>query len=94
VNSGCRGFLQITSHGVHRVSCLNDVKCRKILEKSFSTTSIAQQQNTILNCADTALTVTEIACENEGGKVDILQIARTYAFDVLSTTVVKDVADR
>ena len=40
----------------------------------------------ILNCADTALTVTEIACENEEGKVDVLQIARTYAFDVISIT--------
>ena len=39
----------------------------------------------ILNCADTALTVTEIACENEAGKVDVLQIARTYAFDAIST---------
>jgi hypothetical protein len=38
----------------------------------------------ILNCADTALTVTEIACESEEGKVDVLQIARTYAFDVIS----------
>ena len=39
----------------------------------------------ILNCADTALTVTEIACENDEENVDVLQIARSYAFDVIST---------
>ena len=38
----------------------------------------------ILNCADTALTVTEIACDKYEGKVNVLQIARTYAFDLIS----------
>jgi hypothetical protein len=81
------GFPQIVSHGVlHLPPALNDVKCRRILESSFSAKAVADQQHVILNCADTALTVTEIACENDGGKVDVLQIARTYAFDVISLT--------
>jgi hypothetical protein len=63
---------------------LDDVKCRNILEQPFSSEVIAAQQHVILNCADTALTVTEIACEGDDGKVDILQIARAYAFDVIS----------
>ena len=50
----------------------------------FSAEAIEAQQHVILNCADTALTVMEIACENEDGKVDILQITRTFAFDVIS----------
>jgi hypothetical protein len=79
------GFPQIVSHGVlHLPPALNDVKCRRILEPSFSAKAVAQQQHILLNCADTALTVTEIACESDAGKVDILQIARTYAFDVIS----------
>jgi cytochrome P450 len=76
---------QITSHGVlYTTPSLNDVNCRRILDPSFSPEKIEAQQHVILNCADTALTVTEIACENEEGKVDVLQIARTYAFDVIS----------
>jgi len=77
---------QITSHGaLYPTASLNDVKCRNILQPSFTSEAVAAQQNVILNCADTALTVTEIACESEEGKVDVLQIARTYAFDVIST---------
>jgi hypothetical protein len=72
-------------HGVLRATAsLDDVKCRNILEPSFSSEAIAAQQHVILNCADTALTVTEIACENDEGKVDVLQIARAYAFDIIS----------
>jgi hypothetical protein len=50
----------------------------------MSPEAVAAQQYVILNCADTALTVTEIACDVDGGKIDVLQIARTYAFDVIS----------
>jgi hypothetical protein len=76
---------QITNHGVPRLpSTPSDVDRRKLLEPWFSSEAIAKQQHVILNCSDTALTVTEIACENEECKVDILQIARTYAFDVIS----------
>jgi hypothetical protein len=72
-------------HGVlGGTASLDDVKCRNILEPSFSSEAIAAQQHVIQNCADTALTVTEIACENDEGRVDVLQIARTYAFDVIS----------
>ena len=75
----------MTSHGaLHLTVSLDEVKCRNILEPSFSPEVIAAQQHVILNCADTALTVTEIACEMDEGKVDVLQIARTYAFDVIS----------
>jgi hypothetical protein len=63
---------------------LDDAKCRSILEPSLSPEAVAAQQYVILNCADTALTVTEIAIDADGGKLDILQIARTYAFDVIS----------
>jgi cytochrome P450 len=81
-----RGISQITSHGcLHATDSLSDVKCRDLLAPSFSSETVASQQHVILNCADTALTVTEIACENEGGKVDVLQISRTYAFDVISS---------
>jgi hypothetical protein len=80
------GVSQIASHGcLHATTKYHsDVKCRQILEPSFSSEAVATQQHVILNCADTALTVTEIACENEAGKVDVLQIARTYAFDAIS----------
>lgn len=63
---------------------LTDLKCRHILEPSLSTEAVAKQQHVILNCADTALTVTEIACDKYEGKVNVLQIARTYAFDLIS----------
>src|SRR5271170_3108606 len=80
------GVSQITSHGcLHATTkALSDVKHRQILEPSFSSEAVAAQQHVIVNCADTALTVTEIACENEAGAVDVLQIARTYAFDAIS----------
>jgi hypothetical protein len=80
------GVSQITSHGCLHATTkyLGDVKCRQIFEPSFSSEAVAAQQHVIQNCADTALTVTEIACENEAGKVDVLQIARTYAFDAIS----------
>jgi hypothetical protein len=81
----CGGISQTTHHGVLQVSpTLDDIECRKLLEPCFSSEAITKQQHVILNCSDTALTVTEIACENGEGKVDILQIARTYAFDVIS----------
>ena len=57
---------------------------RQTLGPCFSAEAIEAQQHVTLNCADTALTVMEIACENEDGKVDILQITRTFAFDVIS----------
>jgi cytochrome P450 len=76
---------RILGHGVLRAApSLSDVICRHILEPSFTSEAIAAQQQVILNCADTALTVTEIACESDEGKVDVLQIARTYAFDIIS----------
>lgn len=79
------GVSQITSHGcLYTAKNLGDVKSRGILEPCFTSEAVAAQQHVILNCADTALTVTEIACENDGGKVDVLQIARTYAFDAIS----------
>jgi len=78
--------LSIHRHGaLSSLTSLNDVKCRNILAPSLDAKSIASQQYVILNCADTALTVTEIACEGEKGKADVLQIARTYAFDVICT---------
>lgn len=54
------------------------------LEPCFSGEAIAAQEATILNCVDTALTVMEIALENEEDKVDVLQITRTFGFDVIS----------
>ena len=86
-------FSQITNHGVLHASTLDDVKCRHILSPSFSSEVIETQQHVISNCADTALTVTDIACESEEGKVDVLQIARTYAFDVISIHFWLGVAD-
>jgi hypothetical protein len=81
------GFPQIVSHGVLQLPpALNEVKCRQIIGPCFSKDAVAKQQYVILNCADTALTVTEIACESDEGRVDVLQIARTYAFDVISCT--------
>jgi cytochrome P450 len=79
-----RGTSQIISHGVLHTGGLTAAKCRHILEPSMSPEAVAAQQYVILNCADTALTVTEIACDVDGGKIDVLQIARTYAFDVIS----------
>lgn len=78
------GKIALSSHGLIGLPGVNDRKCRKLLETCFSEKAIAKQQGVILNCVDTALTVTEIACEGDEGKVDILQIARTYAFDVIS----------
>jgi hypothetical protein len=73
-------------HGSFNIKAsLDNDRCLQILRPCFYATSIAAQENTILNCADTALTVTEIACENDADKVDILQITRAYAFDILST---------
>jgi hypothetical protein len=72
------------SHGILHLESFSTLECRRILESSFSFKAITAQQGVLLNCADTALTVTEIACENGSGEVDILQIARTYAFDVIS----------
>lgn len=81
---------QTINHGVLWVTpTLDDIECRKLLEPCLSSEAIAKQQHVILNCSDTALTVTEIACENEEGKVDILQIARTYAFDAISIGLLK-----
>lgn len=78
------GHLRNTNHGVLHGGSLNEVKCRQVLTPSLNSEAIAAQQYVILNCADTALTVTEIACDADDGKVDVLQIARTYAFDVIS----------
>ena len=72
--------LSIHSHGVKG----DAMDLREMLVPCFSAEAIEAQQHVILNCADTALTVMEIACENEDGKVDILQITRTFAFDVIS----------
>lgn len=79
------GDIPISKHGIFGLSTLNDQECRQLLEECFSVKAITAQQGVILNCADTALTVTEIAWGNEEGIVDILQIARSYAFDVIST---------
>jgi len=79
------GDIPIAKHGSFGLPTLNDQECRQFLEDCFSVEAVTAQQGVILNCADTALTVTEIAWGNEEGTVDILQIARSYAFDVIST---------
>jgi hypothetical protein len=76
-----------TKHGILYAANIAPVECRRMLESAFSFKAIIAQQGVLLNCADTALTVTEIACENDNGLVDILQISRTYAFDVISMVV-------
>jgi hypothetical protein len=63
---------------------ITDGVLRQTLTLCFSGEAIAKQEAAILNCADTALTVMEIALENEEGGVDVLQITRSFGFDVIS----------
>jgi hypothetical protein len=86
-----RGLQLSSVHGKLGLRGTSDRECRKKLARNFSMAGISNAQGVIANCVDTALTVLEIACENDEGKLDILQITRTYAFDVISIALLNSI---